>query len=122
MYFFSGGKIKPNTSKQYSNIKSNYEITFDIRSEIRECFDTADIQQQSYAFVPIASLTTKEPQEVVDVLAIVKHVSDIQDIVSQKQGGKVLQKRELTLQDDSGAEIRLTLWGEKAVAITFFGN
>lgn len=39
------------------------------------------------------------------------------EIISQKMGGKVLQKRDLTLVDDSGAEIRLTLWGDKVCVL-----
>jgi len=50
----------------------------------------------------------------VDLCAYVNDASDVQEIISQKQGGKVLKKRDLTIMDQSGAEIKLTLWGEKA--------
>lgn len=113
VYYFTGGKLKPSNAK-FSNIKNNYEITFDERSEIKECFEGSDIKAQSYDFVSIMNINNKEPNETIDVLAIVKSASDVSEIVSQKLGGKVLSKRELTIMDDSGAEIRLTLWGDKA--------
>ena len=86
MYYFTGGKLKANTSKQYSNIKNNYEITFDERSEIKECFETSDIKTQNYDFVSVMAINQKEPGDVIDVLAIVKSASEVSEIVSQKQG------------------------------------
>jgi replication factor A1 len=113
VYYFTGGKLKPANAK-FSNIKNNYEITFDERSEIKECFEGSDIKAQSYDFVSVLSINNKEPGDTIDLLAIVKSASDVSEIVSQKQNGKVICKRELTVTDDSGGEIRITLWGEKA--------
>ena len=45
--------------------------------------------------------------------AIVRSASECVELVSQKMGGKVLQKRDLVVFDDSNTEVRLTLWGEK---------
>lgn len=115
VYFFTAGKVKAANSK-FSNIKNSYELTFDERSEIKECFEASDIKKQSYEFVSISNINSKEPNDVIDVLAIVKGASEVSEIVSAKQGGKMLSKRELTILDDSGAEIRLTLWGEKATS------
>ena len=46
-------------------------------------------------------------------VAIVRSASECVELVSQKMGGKVLQKRDLVVFDDSNTEVRLTLWGEK---------
>ena len=35
---------------------------------------------------------------------------------AQKQGGRVMHKRDMTLIDDSNTEVRLTLWGDQARA------
>ena len=115
MYYFSNGKVKTSTNKQFSNIKNNYEISFDTRSEIKECFEGSDIKQQSYSIVPIAMINNKEANDIIDVIGIVKHASEVAEIISTKLGGKQLQKRDLTLIDTSGADIRLTLWGDKAL-------
>lgn len=48
-----------------------------------------------------------------DVIAIVKDVGPITEINSQKLN-RTLQKRELTLVDESKASIALTLWGKQA--------
>ncbi len=49
-----------------------------------------------------------------DVLGMVKFIGQLQEIVSVKMNGKTLHKRDLLLWDDSCAEIRLTLWNERA--------
>ena len=114
VYYFSGGKLKASTNSQYSSIKNNYELTFDERSDIIECFDVSDIKEIPLEFVSIMDIQNKEVNAMIDILVIIKHASDVSTIISQKQGGKELFKRELTLIDASNAEIRLTIWGEKA--------
>ena len=114
MYTFSQGKLKAVTNKQFSNLKNNYEITFDVNSDIRPCEDGHDIKVDSYDFVKISSISNIEPNSIVDVLAMVKSTSEVQTVRSEKLNAD-LQKRDLILFDDSGAEIRLTLWGGKAV-------
>ena len=62
----------------------------------------------------IGNLEQVEVGGTCDILGIVKSFDDCQEIVSQKQGGKVMHKRDLTLIDESNTEVRLTLWGEQA--------
>jgi replication factor A1 len=73
----------------------------------------ADDIRDSYEFVKIDRLKVVDPNTMVDVLAVVKHVGDPASIVSKKSG-KELVKCELTIEDDSGAEVRLTMWGDAA--------
>jgi len=114
VYTFSQGKLKTVTNKQFSNIKNNYEISFDVNSDIRPCEDGDDIKVDSYNFVKISSISNIEPNSIVDVLAMVKSTSEVLSVRSEKLNTD-LQKRDLLLFDDSGADIRLTLWGAKAV-------
>lgn len=120
VYTFSGGKLKV-ANMQYNTCKSQFEITFDQNSEIQ--LDTSgDDIRDSYSFVKIAALENVEPQGFVDILAVVKHVGETTSIVSKKSG-KELLKCELTVEDDSGAEVRLTMWGDTAsTAQSKFGN
>ena len=111
VYTFSGGRLKV-ANMQYNNCKSQFEITFDQNSEIHLVQDEGDIQP-SYDFVKIASLEEKEPQAAVDILAVVKHVGEISTIISKKSG-KELTKCELLVEDDSGADVKLTVWGDTA--------
>jgi len=46
---------------------------------------------------------------------VVKTYSDVTEIPSKNQPGTILQKRDLTVMDDSGTEVRVTLWNLKAV-------
>jgi replication factor A1 len=106
--------LKVVQNRQYSAIKNPYEITFNINSEIYAAHD--DIQERApvYNFVPISTLAMVDPNATVDIIAVVREATAAQDITSK--AGKNLQKRDLTLVDDSSSEIKLTLWGEKATA------
>ena len=51
-----------------------------------------------------------------DVIGVVKSAAECSEIMSK--AGKALTKRELTIFDSSGCEVRVTLWGEKAKMAT----
>jgi replication factor A1 len=113
VYTFSGGRMKV-ANMQYNTCKSNFEITFDQNAEIHLDNDAGDIRRHNYDFVPnIAHLEQVEPNKTVDVLAIVKSVGEPTRLVSKKTGNE-LTKCDMTLVDDSGVEINMTLWGDKA--------
>jgi len=111
-YLFSGGRLKV-ANMQYNSCKSQFEITFDQNSEIVLDENGGEQIQDSYDFVKIGSLESVDPQTYVDILAVVKHVGEPNTIVSKKSG-KELIKCELTVEDDSGAEVRMTMWGDVA--------
>lgn len=114
VYCFSGGKLKA-ANMQYNTCKSSFEITFDENAEISLAEDTGDIQQQSYDnLTPIGDLDSVDPGANVDVIGIVKSVGEPGSILSKKTG-KELNKCELILGDDSGAEVTCTVWGERAM-------
>jgi replication factor A1 len=113
VYYFSQGKLKV-ANKQYTSITHNYEVTFDVNAEIRMAGDDSEISSLKYTFKKIADLKDCAPQQTVDVLAVVKHASDVQELISTKRGGVQLFKRELFLLDDSNHDVKLTLWGDKA--------
>jgi replication factor A1 len=117
VYSFCGGKIKV-ANKQYSAIKNNYEITFDNQSDIHLCPDGDEIKTVQFNFVKIASLLSIEPNSMIDLCGVVKSYGEVQEINSTKLG-KMIQKRDLTLIDDSETEVRLTLWGDKATNTEF---
>jgi replication factor A1 len=113
VYTFSGGRLKVGDRK-FSTIKNDYELTFDANSDIKPVANDSDIKSMNYNFVKIATIANKEVNTTVDILAIVRSATDCAELISTKLGGKVLHKRDLVLYDDSGFDIRLTLWGEKA--------
>ncbi len=122
VYTFSGGVLKIVQNRQYTTIKNQYEITFNQNSEIKAASEDSAIKSMSFNFVKLNSIGTLEVGSTIDVIAIVRQASDVSDIVSTKLGGKSLKKRDLQLIDDSGFEIKLTLWGDKAVQEQNWGS
>lgn len=113
VYYFSGGKVKP-CNKRFSSTKCDYEITFDASATIELAADASGVGGTKYDFVKIADLGKADEGALVDVLAIVKAADDVSEVISQKLGGKALTKRDVTLVDESGVDVRLTLWGDRA--------
>jgi len=116
VYTFSGGQLKLVQNKQFNNLKNQYEIMFSVQSEIRAVIDDSNIKPQTYSFVKINALNDCDVNSTVDLVAVVRDSSEVVEINS-KTGNKALQKRDVTLIDDTLTEVRLTLWGEKAVQL-----
>jgi replication factor A1 len=112
VYTISGGRLKV-ANMQYNTCKSQYEMTLDQNAEIHLVDDAGDIETQSFDFVKIAALEQVEEKKNVDILAIVQEIGEVQSLTSKKTG-KELQKCDLTLMDDTGVQVRLTLWGSQA--------
>lgn len=112
-YTFTGGRMKVANAK-FNPCSSNFEITFDTKTEIHKVANDDSIRQ-TYNFVKIADLAQREENNTVDVIAVVRSVSDPVQIVSKKSGNE-LTKAELVLTDDSNAEICMTLWSKAATA------
>jgi replication factor A1 len=109
-YIFSGGKIGPVKDKKWSTLKNDYEIVFD-QNTVIEPSESAEISAAKYDFVKFSQIANIEINSTIDVIGLVRSVGDPQDLVSK--AGKALRKREITLTDDSGFDVRLTIWGDK---------
>lgn len=122
VYTITGGKLKV-ANMQYNTCKSNLEMTLDQNAEVHKVDDSGDIQAQAYDFVKISDLEHVEEKRTVDIVAIVQEVGDVQSLTSKKTGQE-LQKCDITLIDDSGVQVRLTLWGQQATTArdTLDGN
>ncbi len=121
VYTLTGGRLKA-ANMQYNTCKSAYEITFDQNAEICQEDDDGAIMQQNYNLIPIVALENTDPGGYVDIIGIVKNVGDPGSIMSKKTG-RELSKCELMVGDDSGAEVSVTVWGDRAMqAPTEFAN
>jgi replication factor A1 len=114
VYYVSGGRLKV-ANKRYTSLNCEYEISFDNHTEIREAQDDARISTMKYSFCPIDQIAQTEPGAMVDILGVVSSFTEVADINSTKRPGEVLHKRDLTLFDQSGFDISLTLWGDMAL-------
>ncbi|POM57375.1 Replication protein A 70 kDa DNA-binding subunit, partial [Phytophthora palmivora] len=111
VFYFSGGKVKM-TNRRFSSVDNDYEVTFDTHSEISPAPEDGQISQMNYAFKKIAEIENVPADSNVDVIAIVRDVGQVNELTSK--AGKQLFKRDISLVDDSSAEIKCTMWNERA--------
>lgn len=114
VYTVAGGRLKV-ANMQYNTCKSQFEMSFDQNAEIHldQSAEAAAMATQSYELVKIGSLEEVAAGQTVDVFGVCTQVGDVATILSKKSG-KELTKCDLVLQDDSAAQINLTLWGQVA--------
>ncbi|KAL7668568.1 hypothetical protein ACOME3_009265 [Neoechinorhynchus agilis] len=120
VYYMSKGTIKP-ANRQYTSIANDYEMTLNHDSIIEPCEDCEDdIPSAQYNFVHIKSLADKQVNTMVDVLAVIKSVTDTQ-VLTIRQSSKEISKRELILVDKSESQITCAIWGVQAEEFEFSG-
>ncbi|KAE8146267.1 hypothetical protein BDV25DRAFT_162858 [Aspergillus avenaceus] len=100
--------------KQFTNLNNDYELTFERETIVEKAEDQSDVPQVRFSFTTIGDLQTVEKDTTTDVIGILKDASDISEIVS-KTTQKPYSKRELTLVDNTGFSVRLTIWGSTAL-------
>lgn len=71
--------------------------------------------QVSYNFTTLADLQSVEKDTTIDTVGVLKEVGEVSEIVS-KTTSKPFNKRELTLVDNTGYNVRLTIWGNTATS------
>lgn len=111
VYFISRARINI-AKKQFSNVNNEYEIMLESSSEIEPCDDDS-VPQVKYNFKPLANLDEVQKDAIVDVIGVVKEVQDLGSVTS-KATQKPFAKRDITIVDQSGQSVRLTLWGRTA--------
>ncbi|CAM1500729.1 Fc.00g098910.m01.CDS01 [Cosmosporella sp. VM-42] len=99
--------------KQFSNLPNDYELTFERDTVIEKAEDQTNVPQVRFNFCSIQELQGVEKDNTVDVIGVLKEVGEIGDITSKKDG-RPFQKRELTVVDDTGYSVRVTVWGKTA--------
>ncbi|KAF5619883.1 replication factor A1 [Fusarium tjaetaba] len=99
--------------KQFSNLTNDYELTFERDTVIEKAEDQTNVPQVRFNFCSIQELQSVEKDNTVDVIGVLKEVGEVGDITSKKDG-RPFQKRELTLVDDTGFSVRVTIWGKSA--------
>jgi replication factor A1 len=99
--------------KQFNNVPNDYEMTFDKDTQVEKCEDQDNVPQVRYNFTNIGALQEVEKDSTIDVIGVLKEVAEVNQIVS-KTTQQPYDKRDLTLVDDSGYSVRLTVWGKTA--------
>lgn len=101
--------------KQYSNLNNDYELMFERDTQVEKAEEQNGVPQVRFNFTNIGDLQTIEKDSTIDVIGIVKEVGELSEIVS-KTTSKPYEKRELTLVDNTGYSVRLTIWGKTAAS------
>lgn len=112
-YYISSPCRVQMAKKQFSNVNNDYELTFERDTVVEKAEQQDDVPQIRFNFTKIADLQTIEKDTTIDVIGILKDVGEVSQITS-KTTSKPYDKRELTLVDDTGYSVRLTVWGKVA--------
>ena len=99
--------------KQFSNLPNDYELTFERDTQVEKADDQQNVPQVRYNFTTVEALQEIEKDSTIDVIGILKEVGPVDTIVS-KTTQKPYEKRDLTIVDDTGYSVRLTVWGKTA--------
>ncbi|XP_012542011.1 replication protein A 70 kDa DNA-binding subunit [Monomorium pharaonis] len=113
VYYISRCTLKV-ANKQFNTLKNDYEMSMTNDTEIVPCHESSDaIPTLQFNFSPISQIENKEKNDILDVLGVVTTVNDIQHITARSTG-RELVKRDISIVDDSGTMVTVTLWGKQA--------
>ncbi|KAK7087532.1 replication protein A 70 kDa DNA-binding subunit-like [Littorina saxatilis] len=112
VYYVSRCSLKT-ANKQYSNVKNDYEMSFNNDSVIEKCEEEVDLPCMTFDFVPINEMEKHPAKSIVDVIGVVKVCNDLSTVIG-RQSQKEITKRDLQIVDQSGSAINMTLWGSDA--------
>jgi replication factor A1 len=115
VYYISSPCKVQLAKKQFSNLPNDYELVFERDTVVEKAMDSDNVPQVRYNFTNVNDLQSVEKDATIDIIAVLKEVGNVEQIVS-KSTQKPYDKRELTLVDDSGYSVRLTIWGKSAVS------
>ena len=115
VYYISSPCRVQLAKKQFSNLPNDYELTFERDTQVEKAEDQDNVPQVRYNFTNIGALQDIEKDSTIDVIGVLKEVAAVDTIVS-KTTQKPYDKRDLTLVDESGFSVKLTIWGKTATA------
>lgn len=114
VYYISSPCRVNMAKKQFSNLPNDYELTFERDTLVEKADDQENVPQVRFNFTTIGDLQSVEKDTTIDIIGVLKEVAVVTEITS-KSTSKPYNKRELTLVDDSGFSVRLTIWGKTAL-------
>jgi replication factor A1 len=112
LFVVSKAQLKQ-ANEKYNKSTSSFEMTLGRESELREEDDDGSVAQIKYNFTKIGDLETIEVKGTCDVVAVVHEIQELSEIVVRSTG-EPLKKRGVSLVDDSGRAVELTLWRNEA--------
>jgi replication factor A1 len=113
VYFISSPCRVQIAKKQFSNLSNDYELTFERDTVVEKAEEEAGVPQVKFSFTQISDLQSTEKDSTIDLIGVLKEIGETSQITS-KTTNKPYDKRDLTLVDDTGYSVRLTIWGKTA--------
>ena len=113
VYYISSPCRVNMAKKQFSNLNNDYELMFERDTQVEKAEEQGGVPQVRFNFTNIGDLQTIDKDSTIDVIGVLKEVAETSQIVS-KTTNKPYDKRELTLVDNTGYSVRLTVWGNSA--------
>ncbi|KAE8348590.1 hypothetical protein BDV28DRAFT_143147 [Aspergillus coremiiformis] len=114
VYYISSPCSVKIAKKQFTNLNNDYELTFERDTIVEKAEDQTDVPQIRFSFTAIGDLISVEKDTTIDVIGVLKDAGEVSQIMS-KTNNKPYSKRELTLVDNTGFSVRLTVWGATAM-------
>ncbi|KAK6589476.1 Rf-A (OB fold) [Cryptosporidium xiaoi] len=111
VYSFSKGDVKE-ANARFNTTGHEFEIIFNEDAEIQSMPQDERIPRKAYNFVKISDIRTYSKGQTLDLIGILLKAGPITTITVKSTGAET-QKRELTIIDQSGHSIDLTLWSER---------
>ncbi|KAG5292741.1 replication factor [Histoplasma ohiense] len=113
VYYISSPCRVQMAKKAFNNLNNEYELTFEKDTVVEKAEEQNDVPQIRFNFTNIANLQSVEAGTTIDVIGVLKDVGELSQILS-KTTSKPYDKRDLTLVDNTGYSVRLTVWGNIA--------
>lgn len=111
VYVVSGGGALKKVEKEHNNgTGHDYEITLNKACDLIACPESTIVPEMKFNFVALVDLAA-HLDEIVDVKGYVK---EIEELTTVEANGRQLTKRGVTICDETGANVEITLWGERA--------
>ncbi|EPS73533.1 hypothetical protein M569_01223, partial [Genlisea aurea] len=110
VYVLSKGNLKP-AQKNFNHLQNEWEIFLDTSSSLDQCPDEdLSIPRQKFSFRPISEIEDAESNAILDVIGVVVGVDPSVPIL--RKNGMETQKRTVSMKDESGRSVEVTLWGD----------
>lgn len=119
VYLVANGRLK-HANKKFNTLNSEYEITLEESSIVRELHDDSNIPTQNFNFLTIDEIMARGPNELVDLCAVVLEPGTAELTQTKKKTDTM--RRVVKLMDgttDHASTIELTLWGNQAESVSW---
>lgn len=113
VYYISRCRVNI-AKKQYTNVQNEYELMFERDTEIRKAEDQTAVPVAKFSFVSLQEVGDVAKDAVIDVIGVLQNVGPVQQITSRATS-RGFDKRDITIVDQTGYEMRVTLWGKTAI-------